>query len=97
LGGAGTGLVKKYGVRYRDGLRYVVLQVWDFEDDVYDLAMYLVVDDDGDRPATLVMRSKYYAINPGRLLELMSEAGFASVERLDGCFYQPVLLGNREE
>jgi hypothetical protein len=38
-----------------------------------------------------------YAIGTGRLLELMRQAGFASVERLDGRFYQPVLVGSREE
>jgi hypothetical protein len=27
---------------------------------------------------------------------LMREAGFRSTERLDGRFYQPVLVGNRE-
>ena len=32
----------------------------------------------------------------GCLLELMRRAGFASVERLDGRFYQPVLVGGRE-
>jgi SAM-dependent methyltransferase len=92
----GTGLVKPYGVRERDGKRYVIFQVWDFEGEVYDLAMYFVADDGGDRPATHVMRSKYYAIGTGRLLELMRRAGFASVERLDGRFYQPVLVGSRE-
>jgi SAM-dependent methyltransferase len=92
----GTGLVKPYGVRDRDGRRYVLLQVWDFEGEVYDLAMYVVVDDGAARPATHVMRSKYYAIGTGRLLELMRRAGFASVERLDRRFYQPVLVGSRE-
>src|SRR5437868_2700979 len=37
--------------------------------------------DGGDRPATHVMRSKYYAIGAERLLDLMRRAGFASVER----------------
>jgi len=27
---------------------------------------------------------------------LMREAGFTSTERIDGRFYQPVLVGNRE-
>ena len=31
-------------------MRYVIFQVWDFEGEVYDLAMYFVVDDGGDRP-----------------------------------------------
>ena len=92
----GTGLVKPYGVRDRDGVRYVIFQVWDFEGEVYDLAMYFVADDGGDHPATHVMRTKYYAVGTGRLLELMRRAGFASVERLDGPFYQPILVGSRE-
>ena len=47
-------------------------------------------------PETHVMRSKYYAIGTDRLLNLMRRAGFASVERLDAKFYQPVLVGTRE-
>jgi hypothetical protein len=58
--------------------------------------MYFVVDDGGWQPQTRVMRSKYYAIGTDRLMELMRRAGFASVERLDGRFYQPVLVGSRE-
>ena len=91
----GTGLVKPYGVRERDGKRYVIFQVWDFAGEIYDLAMYFVVDDGGWQPETHVMRSKYYAIGTDRLMELMRRAGFASVERLDGRFYQPVLVGSR--
>jgi SAM-dependent methyltransferase len=54
----GTGLVKPYGVRDRDGKRYVIFQVWDFAGEIYDLAMYFVVDDGGWEPETHVMRSK---------------------------------------
>ncbi len=92
----GTGLVKPYGVRDRDSKRYVIFQVWDFHGEVYDLAMYFVVDDGGSKPETHVMRSNYYAIGTSRLLDLMRRAGFASVERLDGKFYLPVLVGTRE-
>ncbi len=42
------------------------------------------------------MRSKYYAVGTDRLMELMWRAGIASVERLEGTFYQPVLVGSRE-
>jgi SAM-dependent methyltransferase len=92
----GTGIVKHYGVRGEGGVRYVLFQVWDFDGEVYDLAMYFVADDGGECPATHVMRSKYYAIGTDRLLDLMRRAGFVSVERLDGRFYQPVLVGSRE-
>jgi SAM-dependent methyltransferase len=93
----GTGLIKPYGVRHREGKRYVIFQVWDFVGDIYDLAMYYVVDDGGRLLETHVMRSKYYAVGTDRLMELMRQAGFTSVERLDGKFYQPVLIGNRED
>jgi SAM-dependent methyltransferase len=92
----GTGLVKPYGVRVRDGKRYIIFQVWDFQGESYDLAMYFVVDDGDGKPETHVMRSKYYAIGTDRLLDLMRHAGFGLVERLDGKFYQPVLVGTRE-
>jgi hypothetical protein len=93
----GTGIVKPYGVREEAGKRYVIFQVWDFLGEVYDMAMYFVVDDRGaDQLLTHVMRTKYYAIGTERLLALMQSAGFTSTARLDGRFYQPVLVGNRE-
>lgn len=57
--------------------------------------MSFVADDGGDRPATNVMRAKYHANGTGRLLGLMRRAGFASVVRLDGRSYQPILVGSR--
>jgi SAM-dependent methyltransferase len=93
----GTGLVKPYGVREEGGKRYVIFQVWDFVGQLYDMAMYFVVDDlASEQLVTHVMRTRYNALGTDRLLALMREAGFASTERLDGRFYQPVLLGNRE-
>jgi SAM-dependent methyltransferase len=44
---------------------------------------------------THVMRSRYYAISISRILELMRQAGFLNVRRIDGMFYQPVLLGTK--
>lgn len=93
----GTGLVKPYGVREEDGKRYIIFQVWDFVGQVYDLAMYFVVDDrTSQQLITHVMRSQYNAVGTDHLLALIRRAGFTRVERLDGRFYQPVLVGNRE-
>jgi SAM-dependent methyltransferase len=93
----GTGLVKPYGVRAEGGQRYVIFQVWDFVGAVYDLAIYFVVDDrTSGQLVTHVMRTKYHAVGTDHLLDLMRRAGFTATERLDGRFYQPVLVGSRE-
>jgi hypothetical protein len=93
----GSGLVKPYGLREEGGKRYVIFQVWDFVGEVYDLTMYFVVDDrTSPQLVTHVMRTQYRAVGTDQLLALMRQAGFTKVERLDGRFYQPVLVGNRE-
>lgn len=93
----GTGIVKDYGVREEDGGKYRIYQVWDFDGDIYDLSMHFVADcGESGRTDTIVMRAKYYAVGICRLMELMREAGFTAVERFDGRFFQPVLLGDRK-
>jgi SAM-dependent methyltransferase len=92
----GRGLVKPYGIREDGDRRYLLFQVWDFEGDQYDVSFYIV--EDGGQAGivtTHVMRSRYYAIPCGRLLELMEEAGFHSVRRVPGDFPQPTLVGTK--
>jgi len=92
----GKNLVKPYGTRLVDGRRYLLFQVWDFEGEHYDLSFFFVEEDLATREVkTHVMRSRYYAVSTLRLMELMREAGFDDVQRLDGTFYQPVLIGTR--
>jgi len=88
--------VVPYGVRDVAGVRYLVWQVWDFHGPHYDLAMYFVEDRGDAGCTTRVMRSRYYAVGTERLMELLREAGFVDVARLDDRFYQPVLVGRRE-
>ncbi len=92
----GTGLIKPYGVREERGKRYVIFQVWDFAGPIYDMAMYFVVDNRTSDPlVTHVMRTQFYAVGTDHLMALMRQAGFTAIERLDGRFYQPVLVGTR--
>jgi SAM-dependent methyltransferase len=92
----GTGIVKPYGIREAAGKRYLVFQVWDFVGDIYDLSMYFVEDDQQRSHATTtVMRSRYYAVSPSHLMQLMEQAGYHSVTRLDDQFFQPVLIGTK--
>lgn len=92
----GTNLVKPISAVTREGRRYVTFQVWDFDGDGYDLTMFMVEEDlPTGKVATQAARARYYAIPIARLMALMREAGFEHTERLDGAFYQPVLLGTK--
>ena len=92
----GKGIVKPYGIREEDGKRYLIWQVWDFEGEEYALSMYFIEDDKESAAAKIhVMRSRYYAISPSHLLALMERTGFDDVKRLDGVYFQPVLVGTR--
>jgi hypothetical protein len=93
----GTGIIKPYGVHERGGNRVIIFQVRDFVGQIYDMAMYFVIDDrNSQQLVTQFMRTRYNAVGIARLLVLMRESGFTAAERLDGCFYQPVLVGNRD-
>ena len=84
----GQCIVKPYGIREEDGKRYLIWQVWDFEGEQYELSMYFIEDDrESGTAKTHVVRSRYYAIIPGRLLALMQQAGFEEAKRLDGVFF----------
>lgn len=92
----GSNLVKPYAARIEDGRRYVGVQVWDFAGELYDLTLYLIEEDLGTHAVTThTLHTTYYAIGTDRLLDLMGQAGFERVRRLDDVFYQPVLVGTR--
>ncbi len=87
--------VKLYDLREEDGVRYLLLQAWRFEGEIYDLDMYIVEDAGGTDCTAHVMRTRYYAVHTATLIELMERAGYVDVQRLDGPFFQPVLIGTR--
>ncbi len=89
---AGTKVVP-YGLRTDGDRRFVVFQVWEYQGPIYNLAMYFVEDAGGPECTTHVMRSRYYAVPVVRLIELMTEGGFHDVRRIDGRFFQPLIVG----
>jgi SAM-dependent methyltransferase len=91
---AGTKVVP-YGLRTDGRRRFLVFQVWEFHGSIYDLSMYFVEDDGQSECAVHVMRSKYYAVPVARVVELMTEAGFRAVRRIDGRFFQPLIVGSK--
>jgi SAM-dependent methyltransferase len=90
-----TARVHPYGVREEDGARWVLFQVWDPRPPLYETSLYVVEDRRDAGVQTRVMRATYYALPVARLMELMQEAGFADVRRLDDAFYQPLLIARR--
>jgi hypothetical protein len=71
--------------------------VWEFEGEIYEISAYIIKDDRSGVCSTQVMRAKYYAVGTTRLLELLEEAGFEEVKRLDGAYFQPVLVGTKKK
>jgi SAM-dependent methyltransferase len=92
----GENIMVPCGVRSHGTTRTAVFQIWDFAGDQYDLTLCFVEEDLQTREVRArSMRSTYRAISLLRLRELMIEAGFNDVRRLDGVFFQPVLIGTR--
>jgi SAM-dependent methyltransferase len=87
--------IKPYGIRDEHGVRWLLWQVWDPHGATYDVTMYFVEDRGKPECRTHAWRSTYYAIGIPRLMELMTQAGFEEVRRIDGRFFQPVVVGTK--
>ena len=91
----GTVELKPYGERTWKGGRYTVRQVWTWRGARYDVAMEITPVDGGPDACATTLTTSYLAIAPARVAALMAAAGFEKIERLDGRFFQPVLVGTR--
>lgn len=92
---SGKNNIKYYGTRVENDTTFVVFQKLDCDGSFYDLSMYFVKDSGEPQCTTHVIRSRYYAIGTARLCELMSQAGFVDVSRIDERFFQPLIVGTR--
>ena len=92
---SGTKVVP-YGLRADGDRRFLVFQVWEYRGRIYDLSMYFIEDGGGSECSAHVMRSNYYAVPVARLVELMTEGGFRDVRRIDGRFFQPLIVGFKQ-
>jgi SAM-dependent methyltransferase len=89
--------IKPYGIREKRGVRWLAWQVWDPHPPTYDVTMYMIEDRGESDCQTHVMRSVYYAVGIPTLMRLMGEAGFTRIRRQDKGFFQPVIMGERDE
>jgi SAM-dependent methyltransferase len=87
--------IHPHGVRQVGSTRYVLFQVWDWEGDRYDTTFYIVEHPATGLPTVRTMRSTCYAVGISALMEMMRRVGFTEVERIDGEFFQPVVVGRR--
>lgn len=92
----GKNIAKPYGVRVEGNKRYLLFQIWDFEGVYCDIAFYFIEENLQTKEIkTHVMRSRYHAVSISTLMEMMTEAGFRDVGRLDNVFYQPIIIGTK--
>jgi SAM-dependent methyltransferase len=90
----GTVEVRPYGERLWAGRRYHVRQVWTWRGPRYDLSFEFTPVEGADTEA-VVLTTSYLAIPVEQVTELMRASGFENVRRVDGRFFQPVLIGTR--
>lgn len=84
-----------YKVHLKNGIRYILFQIWDFSGDLYDQSLYLITDDGEHEAEARVFNTKSYAITIPKVISLMKEAGFAEVKQSESGFYQPVVIGTK--
>lgn len=90
----GTVEVRPYGERLWAGRRYHLRQVWTWRGSRYDLSFEFTPVDDMEAKA-VVLKTNYLAIPVEQVAGLMRASGFEDVRRVDGRFFQPVLVGTR--
>jgi hypothetical protein len=82
-----------HGVRRDSNTRYMLFRAWEFDDRIYEVSFYLVTARVGDECETRVRRTHYYAVAIDELMQLMAQAGFPHMMRIDDRFFQPVIVG----
>ncbi len=84
-----------YGDRVWSGRRCRLVQTRRWRGQFYDVAFELVTNDETKGVVVRTPETTYCAIGIARMAVLMAEAGFTRVRRIDGCLFQPVLVGTR--
>jgi SAM-dependent methyltransferase len=86
---------RDYGDRTWSGRACRLFQIWRWHGAFYDVAFELVTKDDAKEVVARTPLTTYFAIRTERVAVLMEQVGFKRVRRIDGCLFQPVLVGAR--
>jgi len=75
--------------------KIIIMDLWEFDGDYYDLSMYVVTDPGAGKPPSVqaIRGGRYYCVGIPRLEQLMKAAGFPRVAVLRERFFQPLLVG----
>lgn len=92
----GTRERRPYGERDWNGRRVFVEQEWEWQGETYTLTLR-VRPLDGSATEVLERSTTYFAVAIENVLEAMQDAGLSDVQRIDGAFYQPLLIGTARE
>jgi len=90
----GQELLHNYGIRWREGVRYIPFQVWRWLDEThYELTLHIVKDSPLEH-RLLTFVTQYYAVGVGKLMALLKQAGFVDCQQRSSV-YGPVLVARR--
>lgn len=90
---AGTVEFQDYGERRWGDRGGSLRQVRRWRGALYDMAFELIATDGSGDVLASTPQTTYFAVRPASVADLATEVGFASVRRLDGRLFQPVLVG----
>jgi SAM-dependent methyltransferase len=91
----GTVETRDYGDRIWADRACRLTQIWRWHGAFYDVAFELVTKDGAKEVVARTPPTTYFAIRIDRVAMLMEQAGFTRIRRIDGCLFQPVLVGAR--
>jgi ubiquinone/menaquinone biosynthesis C-methylase UbiE len=91
----GTIETQDYGDRIWSARQCRLRQTRRWRGQFYDVTFELVTNDGAKEVVLRTPETTYFAIGVERMAVLMEEAGFTRVRRIDGCLFQPVLVGTR--
>ena len=91
----GTVETQDYGDRIWSARPCRLRQTRRWRGQFYDVAFELVTNDEAKEVVLRTPETTYFAIGVERMAVLMEETGFTRVRRIDGCLFQPVLVGTR--
>jgi SAM-dependent methyltransferase len=89
---AGTRQTVPYGEREWKGRRYHAEQEWQWHGRFYNLRLR-IRSLEGEPESLADVQTRYFAVSIAELLDVMRNAGLVDVQRLDGVYYQPLLIG----